>query len=130
MFDLENADQALKRKKLKEDLLDGGVLTFLDGNGKKQKSTKSGSEVQIKKSCKSEVSISRLDIRVGLIKEAQKHPDADSLYVKEIDVGEVATRTVVSGLVKHVPLEEMLVCPLPFLHASFGQRMQLIENHE
>ncbi|KAL6337966.1 hypothetical protein AAG906_005935 [Vitis piasezkii] len=81
----------------------------------KQKSTKSGSEVQIKKSCKSEVSISRLDIRVGLIKEAQKHPDADSLYVKEIDVGEVATRTVVSGLVKHVTLEEMLnrkVCVL------------------
>ncbi|KAJ7980530.1 putative Methionine-tRNA ligase [Quillaja saponaria] len=54
-----------------------------------------------------EISITRLDIRVGLIVKAQKHPDADSLYVEEIDVGEGQTRTVVSGLVKHIPLEEM-----------------------
>lgn len=36
-----------------------------------------------------------------------KHPDADSLYVEEVDVGEGKTRTIVSGLVKHVPIEEM-----------------------
>ncbi|KAK1307561.1 putative methionine--tRNA ligase [Acorus calamus] len=54
-----------------------------------------------------EISVTRLDIRVGLIKKVQKHPDADSLYVEEIDVGEDSTRTVVSGLVKYIPLEDM-----------------------
>ncbi|XP_061991378.1 probable methionine--tRNA ligase [Rosa rugosa] len=66
---------------------------------KKQQATKSATEA--------EISISRLDIRVGLITKAQKHPDADALYVEEIDVGEGQPRTVVSGLVKFIPLEEM-----------------------
>ncbi|XP_008222906.1 PREDICTED: probable methionine--tRNA ligase isoform X2 [Prunus mume] len=71
-----------------------------DNSGKKkQQATKSAAEA--------EISISRLDIRVGLITKAQKHPDADSLYVEEIDVGEEQTRTVVSGLVKYIPIEEM-----------------------
>ncbi|KAL0203107.1 hypothetical protein M9458_001125, partial [Cirrhinus mrigala] len=37
---------------------------------------------------------------------AEKHPDADALYVEQVDVGEAAPRTVVSGLVKHIPLEQ------------------------
>lgn len=53
------------------------------------------------------VDVSRLDLRVGRIVTARKHPDADSLYVEEVDVGEAALRTVVSGLVKHVPLEQV-----------------------
>ncbi|KAI0523304.1 hypothetical protein KFK09_005699 [Dendrobium nobile] len=59
------------------------------------------------KAPEAEISVSRLDIRVGQIKKVQKHPDADSLYVEEIDVGEESTRTVVSGLVKYIPIEEM-----------------------
>ncbi|KAG8134473.1 hypothetical protein E2320_007592 [Naja naja] len=51
--------------------------------------------------------VSRLDLRIGCIVTAKKHPDADSLYIEEVDVGEANLRTVVSGLVKHVPLEEM-----------------------
>ncbi|XP_055940663.1 aminoacyl tRNA synthase complex-interacting multifunctional protein 1-like isoform X2 [Argiope bruennichi] len=54
-----------------------------------------------------EVNVSRLDLRIGRILNAKKHPDAESLYVEEIDVGEEKPRTVVSGLVKFVPLEEM-----------------------
>ncbi|KAJ7327069.1 hypothetical protein JRQ81_016828 [Phrynocephalus forsythii] len=53
------------------------------------------------------VDVSRLDLRIGCIITAKKHPDADTLYVEEVDVGEANPRTVVSGLVKHVPLEEM-----------------------
>ncbi|XP_058405852.1 aminoacyl tRNA synthase complex-interacting multifunctional protein 1 [Diceros bicornis minor] len=53
------------------------------------------------------VDVSRLDLRIGCIITAKKHPDADSLYVEEVDVGEIAPRTVVSGLVNHVPLEQM-----------------------
>lgn len=53
------------------------------------------------------VDVSRLDLRVGCIISAEKHPDADSLYVEQVDVGEAAPRTVVSGLVKHIPLEQV-----------------------
>lgn len=65
--------------------------------------------------------MARLDIRVGKILKAEKHPNADSLYVEEIDVGGAETRTIVSGLVKYIPLEEMQVCsisPLNFFHLS------------
>ncbi|CAG8520593.1 9075_t:CDS:10 [Funneliformis mosseae] len=64
------------------------------------------------------ISPSLLDLRVGHIIKAEKHPDADSLYVEKIDVGEAEPRTVVSGLVKYIPLDQMqdrdvvLVCNL------------------
>ena len=51
--------------------------------------------------------VSRLDLRVGRIVTAEKHPDADSLYVEQVDVGEAAPRTVVSGLVKHIPIDQV-----------------------
>ncbi len=51
-----------------------------------------------------------LDIRVGKILKAWKHPEADSLYVEEVDVGEAeGPRTICSGLVKYVPEEELQV---------------------
>ncbi|CAD6191869.1 unnamed protein product [Caenorhabditis auriculariae] len=53
------------------------------------------------------IDIGRLDLRVGRIIHCEKHPDADALYVEKIDVGEAEPRTVVSGLVKHVPLDQM-----------------------
>lgn len=49
-----------------------------------------------------------IDFRVGHIQKAIKHPDADSLYVSTIDMGdESGPRTVCSGLVKYFPLEAM-----------------------
>ncbi|XP_067627757.1 aminoacyl tRNA synthase complex-interacting multifunctional protein 1 [Eurosta solidaginis] len=53
------------------------------------------------------VDVGRLDMRVGKIIEVDRHPDADSLYLEKIDCGEAQPRTVVSGLVKYVPLEQM-----------------------
>ncbi|KYO25823.1 tyrosine--tRNA ligase, cytoplasmic isoform A [Alligator mississippiensis] len=50
---------------------------------------------------------SRLDIRVGKVISVEKHPDADSLYLEQIDVGEPTPRTVVSGLVQFVPEEQL-----------------------
>ncbi|AWU77432.1 methionine-tRNA ligase, beta subunit [Pichia kudriavzevii] len=51
---------------------------------------------------------SMIDIRVGYIEKAIKHPDADALYVSTIQMGdEEGPRTVCSGLVKHFALEEM-----------------------
>jgi glutamyl-tRNA synthetase len=52
--------------------------------------------------------IQRIDLRVGLIVSVKKHPDADSLYVEEIDLGEEKPRTVVSGLVKYLQPEQLL----------------------
>ncbi|KAG9480276.1 hypothetical protein GDO78_011994 [Eleutherodactylus coqui] len=78
---------------------------------KKEKPEKKG-EKKEKKSAPADdearpVDVSRLDLRVGCIVSAKKHPDADSLYVEEVDVGEASPRTVVSGLVKHIPIEQM-----------------------
>jgi len=51
--------------------------------------------------------VSALDIRVGTIVSVKQHPDADSLYLEEIDLGEEKPRQVISGLVKFIPLEKM-----------------------
>lgn len=49
-----------------------------------------------------------IDLRVGKIVKVERHPDADSLYVEQIDLGEpTGPRTVVSGLVKYMTLEQM-----------------------
>ncbi|KAI7983170.1 putative methionine--tRNA ligase [Camellia lanceoleosa] len=102
------ADRILKAEAEAKDLAEQLKKTKVsDGRGKKQQPTKSAADAKSKGSAEAEVSISRLDIRVGLITKAQKHPDADSLYVEEIDVGEGQPRTVVSGLVNYIPLEDM-----------------------
>lgn len=48
-----------------------------------------------------------LDIRVGKVLKAWRHPDADSLYVEEVDIGEAEPRTICSGLVKYVPIDDL-----------------------
>ncbi|KFK36938.1 hypothetical protein AALP_AA4G191900 [Arabis alpina] len=54
-----------------------------------------------------ELSVSLLNIQVGLIRKAWKHPSADSLLVEEIDVGEGKVRQVVSGLAKFCNPEDL-----------------------
>lgn len=64
------------------------------------------------------VDIGRLDLRIAKVEDVQRHPDADSLYVLKINCGEEKPRTVCSGLVKHVPIDDlkdrlvMLLCNL------------------
>ena len=76
------------------------------------------------------IDISKLDMRVGKIVGVKKHPDADSLYVEEVDLGEGQTRTIVSGLVKHVPIEEVSIVaklkhPNSF-HLKFARKYPLL----
>ncbi|XP_061100812.1 aminoacyl tRNA synthase complex-interacting multifunctional protein 1a [Conger conger] len=82
-----------------------------DVEGKKKKPEKKGEKKEKKQSAapgeEVKVDVSRLDMRVGRILTAEKHPDADALYVEQVDVGEAAPRTVVSGLVKHIPIKQM-----------------------
>lgn len=53
------------------------------------------------------VDISRIELRVGQIREVKLHPNAESLYVEQMDVGEAELRNVVTGVVKFVPIEQM-----------------------
>merc|ERR1712183_1055177 len=54
-----------------------------------------------------DINVSKLNMKVGKIVSVEKHPDADTLYVEQVDVGEEKHRQVVSGLVKSYTLEEM-----------------------
>ncbi|XP_010496964.1 PREDICTED: methionine--tRNA ligase, cytoplasmic [Camelina sativa] len=86
-----------------------------DAKKQKASSSKSGGKPKPQPAADREVTMARLDIRVGKILKAERHPRADALYVEEIDVGGGEIRTVVSGLVNYIPLEEMqnrMVCVL------------------
>mmetsp|Transcript_410 Transcript_410/g.1054 ORF Transcript_410/g.1054 Transcript_410/m.1054 type:complete len:253 (-) Transcript_410:377-1135(-) len=48
-----------------------------------------------------------IEIRIGKILKAEVHPDAESLFVETIDVGEEEPRTIISGLAKYVPLDSL-----------------------
>ncbi|WWC72900.1 methionine-tRNA ligase, beta subunit [Kwoniella pini CBS 10737] len=50
---------------------------------------------------------SMIDMRVGKVLDVKRHPDADSLYVESIDVGEEEPRTVCSGLVKYMSEDQI-----------------------
>lgn len=54
--------------------------------------------------------VTRLDLRVARVLDVRKHPDSASLYVQEVELGEPAPRTVVSGLTNHVPPEQLVGC--------------------
>ena len=56
------------------------------------------------------------------------HPDADSLYVETIDVGEESPRTVVSGLVKYIPIEQSQSLPFPLSEMSLTIRSSARSN--
>ncbi|XP_010495831.1 PREDICTED: methionine--tRNA ligase, cytoplasmic [Camelina sativa] len=86
-----------------------------DAKKQKASSSKSGGKPKPQPAADREITMARLDIRVGKIVKAERHPRADALYVEEIDVGGGEIRTVVSGLVNYIPLEEMqnrMVCVL------------------
>jgi methionine--tRNA ligase beta chain len=56
--------------------------------------------------------LARVDIRVGEILTAKPHPDADALYVEEIDIGrDSGPVTVCSGLRKYIPDAAELLGP-------------------
>lgn len=65
------------------------------GSQQKSKSNKKGGKQQGETVAND---ASRLELRVGVMKEVERHPDADKLLVEKIDVGEDELRTVVSGI--------------------------------
>ena len=53
------------------------------------------------------VDVTRVAMATGLVLEVGPHPNADSLYVAKVDVGEDAPRDVVAGLVKYMSADEL-----------------------
>ncbi|RKP32825.1 nucleic acid-binding protein [Metschnikowia bicuspidata] len=75
---------------------------------KKEAKAKAKTEQQAKQAPAVPPNPGMIDFRVGFIQKAVKHPKADSLYISTIDMGdEEGPKTVCSGLVKYIPLEEM-----------------------
>jgi len=64
-----------------------------------------------------EIDISKLDIRVGIITKAWEHEDADKLFCEEIDIGEDEPRQIASGLRAHYQLDDLQ-----------GQRVLVLAN--
>mmetsp|Transcript_101249 Transcript_101249/g.253806 ORF Transcript_101249/g.253806 Transcript_101249/m.253806 type:complete len:650 (-) Transcript_101249:109-2058(-) len=54
-----------------------------------------------------EAALCKLDFRCGRIRECGRVPDADSLYLLKVDVGEEQPRQVVSSLVKHYKEDDL-----------------------
>ena len=79
---------------------------------KKKNKKKNKEVVEVKEEIKQDlvhvISPSRLDFRVGVILSVEKHPQADSLYIEQVDLGEETPRQVVSGLVKFMTEDELL----------------------
>merc|ERR1711937_478787 len=77
-----------------------------DDKPKKEKKQKAA-PVQAAATDDKPIDVSRLSMKVGKIVECVRHPDADALYLEKIECGEAQPRQVISGLVKHIPIEEM-----------------------
>jgi methionyl-tRNA synthetase len=50
----------------------------------------------------------KIDLRVGIVKEAADHPNADKLMVLKVDLGELGERTIVAGIKANYPKENMV----------------------
>ncbi|WP_338667372.1 methionine--tRNA ligase [Pseudodesulfovibrio methanolicus] len=50
----------------------------------------------------------KLDLRVGTVKEVEKHPDADRLLLVKVDTGDKDLRQVVAGLADYFQPEELV----------------------
>ncbi|XP_073521765.1 tyrosine--tRNA ligase, cytoplasmic [Phyllobates terribilis] len=89
---------------------------------------KTAPKTQTKSTGPEEVIPSLLDLRVGKVLTVNRHPDADTLYVETVDVGEESPRTVVSGLVKYVPSEELVGRSIVVLCNLKPQKMRGVES--
>jgi len=101
------ADQPPKEKKEKKEKKKDVASAAEEGGKKKGGAAVAGGKAPAAEDA-GEPAPSMIDMRVGHIIDVKKHPDADGLYIEQIDLGEeTGPRTVVSGLVNYIPIEEM-----------------------
>ena len=72
---------------------------------------------------------SALDIRVGKILSCERHPDADALFVEQIDVGEEEPRTICSGLVPYLTAEDLSLSSVVVLCNLKARNFRGIKSH-
>eukprot|EP00727_Mastigamoeba_balamuthi_P012409 m51a1_g7791 putative tyrosine--trna cytoplasmic (574) ;mRNA; r:9660-12673 len=81
-----------------------------EGDAKKsaaeKKKEKQAAAAAAKAAAAKPLDISRASIVVGEIVEAEKHPDADKLYVEKVNLGD-RTIQVVSGLAAYIPIDQL-----------------------
>lgn len=70
----------------------------------------------------------KLDIVIGKIVKAEKHPDADKLYVIDVDIGD-EKRTIVSGLRDHYKLTELEGRSIAFLKNLESAKFRGVESN-
>lgn len=70
-----------------------------------------------------------LDIRVGKVLRCERHADADSLYVEEVDVGEESPRTICSGLVSFMPASALTGSTVTVLCNLKARKMRGVSSH-
>jgi aminoacyl tRNA synthase complex-interacting multifunctional protein 1 len=110
---------AEKAKGVKDKVVAAVAGEAADQGGKKKEKKEKAPKAQKAPAATAPLSPALIDLRVGHILKAIKHPEADSLYVSTIAMGDKAgtedtsefegqvVRTVCSGLNGLVPLEEM-----------------------
>jgi methionyl-tRNA synthetase len=50
----------------------------------------------------------KIDLRVGVVKSAEAHPNADKLLVLKVDLGSEGERQIVAGIRAHYQPEELV----------------------
>ena len=71
----------------------------------------------------------KFDFRVGLVTECKRHPDADSLFVESVDIGEAAPRQVVSGLANYMQESQLVNSRVVVLANIKPSKMRGVESH-
>ena len=102
-----------KKREEKEDALIQQELSKEEG---KQKGGKKGQQQQPqqKQQKKGQQPVKevldgfQLEIKVGQIVEAMKHPNSDHLLALKVDLGEGKVRSIVAGLAEHYTPEQLL----------------------
>ena len=118
---LKKAEKAVEKAAVVAEDVAKKTISKLEGGAKKaihkiekavenlaeNKKKQEGKEQEHKHSEKIKFSdFGKIDMRVGIIKKADAHPDADKLLVLTVDLGK-ETRTIVAGLAQHYEPEEL-----------------------
>nr|CCC48887.1 putative tyrosyl-tRNA synthetase [Trypanosoma vivax Y486] len=87
-----------EKQRAKEAKALGGEVGATSGGGNNVSATK--------QSATATLDPNQLELRIGRFTNVRRHPNADRLYVEDMDIG-TETRTIVSGLVDRYEVEEL-----------------------
>lgn len=108
------------------------VASGPDENNKKEKIKKKESAKKSTDATRQEVTFeefSRLDLRAGVIREAEAIPKSDRLLKLQVDVGETDLRQVVAGIAEDHPVEELIGKEVVVLANLSSARLMGVESH-